>query len=76
MSGTSMATPHVSGAAALYWGIKPQAPATEVGNYLRSTRAIGSNRSKDGDALRLLRAEVAPPQGAPAAETSAASTLN
>ncbi len=76
LSGTSMATPHVSGAAALYWGIKPQAPATEVANYLRTTRAIGSNRSKDGDALRLLRAEVAPSQAAPPAETAAAATLN
>lgn len=64
LSGTSMATPHLSGVAALYWGINPGAPVSEVAGYMRSTRVIGSNRSKDGGELRLLRAEVAPPPSA------------
>lgn len=64
LSGTSMATPHISGAAALYWGINPRAPVSEVAAYLRSNGVPGSNRSKDGSLLRLLRAEVAPPQAA------------
>lgn len=80
LSGTSMATPHISGAAALYWGINPRAPVSEVAAYLRGNRVIGTNRSKDGDFLRLLRADVAPPQGAsagmPAEETGAPAPVN
>lgn len=71
LSGTSMATPQVSGTAALYWALKPQAPVAEVANYLRTQRVVSPNRSKDGDALRLLRSDVAAPQGVPpAAQTT------
>lgn len=76
LSGTSMATPHISGTAALYWGIHPQAPVSEVAAYLRSSRALGGNRSKDGDLLRLLRADVAPPAAVPADETGAQPLAN
>jgi subtilisin family serine protease len=37
MSGTSMATPHVAGAAALYLSLNPSATPTQVVNYLKST---------------------------------------
>lgn len=80
LSGTSMATPHISGAAALYWGIKPQAPVSEVAAYLRTNRVLGTNRSRDGDLLRLLRADVAPPQAAapapPAEEAATQAPVN
>ena len=80
LSGTSMATPHISGAAALYWGINPRAPVNEVAAYLRSNGVPGSNRSKDGNPLRLLRAEVAPPQApapaVPADEAAAQPAVN
>ena len=37
LSGTSMATPHVSGVAALIWSARPTATATEVREALVST---------------------------------------
>ena len=37
LDGTSMATPHVAGVAALVWSAKPTATATEVRNALNST---------------------------------------
>ncbi len=58
MSGTSMAVPHVSGAAALYWAVNPSASAAQVATYVRQNRAVGSNNAKDGQPLRLLRADV------------------
>jgi type VII secretion-associated serine protease mycosin len=45
-SGTSIAAPHVSGAAALLWALRPDLGATDIANALRSTAdAVG----KPGD---------------------------
>lgn len=41
MSGTSMATPHVSGAAALYWGLHPTASASAVTSAIKSQATRG-----------------------------------
>ena len=42
MSGTSMATPHVSGAAALYWGLHPTASASAVTSAIMSQATRGA----------------------------------
>ena len=41
MSGTSMAAPHVSGAAAVYWALHPAASATAVENAIKSQATGG-----------------------------------
>lgn len=59
MSGTSMASPHAGGAAALYWGRYPTATASAVWTYLKEAAYTSStNLSKDGNAVVRLVANV------------------
>lgn len=58
MSGTSMASPHVGGAAALYWGRYPSATQGAVGSYLRQAVKSTGTLSKDGRSVMLLQANV------------------
>ncbi len=58
MSGTSMASPHVGGAAALYLGRYPTATASSVVNALKSMVATPGTLSKDGRAITRLTANV------------------
>ena len=41
MSGTSMAAPYVSGAAAIYWGLHPTASGSSVANAIKSQATSG-----------------------------------
>ena len=47
MDGTSMATPHVAGVAALLMAAKPQAPVSDIMNVLKETA-----KHPAGDELR------------------------
>lgn len=58
MSGTSMASPHVGGAAALYWARNPSATSGTVTNNLRQMASPTGTLSKDGRAIARLRANV------------------
>lgn len=58
MSGTSMASPHVGGAAALYLGRYPTASQDAVTSYLRQTSKPTGTFSKDGRSVMLLQANV------------------
>ena len=54
MTGTSMATPHVTGAAALYRAMHTGATPADVENAIKLFARTLSTRSKDGRAIRLL----------------------
>lgn len=58
MSGTSMASPHVGGAAALYLGRYPSATSSSVVSYLRQMAVQTGTLSKDGRAITRLTANV------------------
>ncbi|MEN9887987.1 MAG: hypothetical protein RL559_24 [Pseudomonadota bacterium] len=58
MSGTSMASPHVGGAAALYWGRYPTASASSVVGTLKQMAVSTGTFSKDGRAIVRLNANV------------------
>lgn len=58
MSGTSMASPHVGGAAALYLGRYPTATSSAVVSYLKQMAVQTGTLSKDGRAVTRLRANV------------------
>lgn len=58
MSGTSMASPHVGGAAALYLGRYPTATSSAVVGYLKQMAVQTGTLSKDGRAVTRLRANV------------------
>ena len=58
MSGTSMASPHVGGAAALYWGRYLSATPDAVTTYLRQSVKTTGTLSKDGSSVMLLQANV------------------
>jgi subtilisin family serine protease len=71
IAGTSMATPHVAGVAALLWAKKPAATVDEVRNALLSsvdvTPALGTEVSTSGrlNADKALTALTAPPPPPP-----------
>lgn len=58
MSGTSMASPHVGGAAALYLGRYPTATSSSVVSTLKSMTATPGTLSKDSRAITRLTANV------------------
>jgi len=58
LSGTSMASPHVAGAAALYWARNPSATHGTVTNNLRQMAQPTGTTSKDGRAIYRLLANV------------------
>jgi len=58
MSGTSMASPHVGGAAALYLGRYPTATSSSVVSTLKGMTTTPGTLSKDGRAITRLTANV------------------
>lgn len=58
LSGTSMASPHVGGAAALYWARYPSSTAASVVSNLKALAVSTGTYSKDGRAVRRLSANV------------------
>jgi subtilisin family serine protease len=58
LSGTSMASPHVAGAAALYWARNPSATYGTVTSNLRQMAQPTGTTSKDGRAIYRLLANV------------------
>ena len=58
LSGTSMASPHVAGAAALYWARNPSATHGTVSSYLRQMAQPTGTSSKDGRAIYRLLANI------------------
>ena len=58
MSGTSMASPHAGGAAALYWARYPSSTAASVVSTLKTLAVSTGTFSKDGRAVRRLSANV------------------
>lgn len=58
LSGTSMASPHVAGAAALYWARNPGATHGSVSSQLRQMAQPTGTTSKDGRAIYRLLANI------------------
>ena len=58
MSGTSMASPHAAGAAALYWARYPLSTSASVVGTLKTLAVSTGTFSKDGRAVRRLSANV------------------
>jgi subtilisin family serine protease len=58
LSGTSMASPHVAGAAALYWARNPSATYGTVTSNLHQMAQSTGTTSKDGRAIYRLLANV------------------
>jgi subtilisin family serine protease len=58
MSGTSMASPHVGGAAALYWARNPSAAQSTVTSALRLLSQPTGTISKDGRSIYRLLANI------------------
>lgn len=58
LSGTSMASPHVAGAAALYWARNPSATHGTVSSQLRQMSQPTGTISKDGSAIYRLQANI------------------
>lgn len=74
-SGTSMACPHVAGAAALLWMLAPSAPAETILNTLRTTAIdLGHPGQDDRHGVGMINIYAAARQLAPAAFPSAPST--
>ena len=60
MSGTSMAAPHVAGAAALYKAANPGATPTQVQNHLTSSGNLDWNNGDDRDSIKEPLLQVGP----------------
>lgn len=58
LSGTSMASPHVAGAAALYWARNPSATHGTVSSQLHQMAQPTGTNSKDGRAIYRLLANI------------------
>lgn len=58
LSGTSMASPHVGGAAALYWARNPSATHGTVASHLQQMAQPTGTNSKDGRAIYRLLANI------------------
>jgi aqualysin 1 len=65
ISGTSMASPHVAGAAALYLESYPQATATQVASAIIGAATTGVITSPSGSPNRLLYTVFAPDTSTP-----------
>lgn len=75
--GTSMASPHVAGAAALYWEMHPEAPGTVVDDAVLAQATTGQVYfpwGQSGSPDRMLNVQFAPttPPSAPNAVTATA----
>jgi len=80
IQGTSMATPHVAGVAALGWAIKPTATVAQVKNAIMSTgdpvaalsgKTVTGTRVNARAAVALLAAPPPPPPPPPPPDTTA-----
>ena len=58
MSGTSMASPHVAGVAALYLSGVPGASAALAESSLKTNAVATGTNSKDGRAIKLVYAKL------------------
>ena len=58
MSGTSMASPHVAGAAALYLNRYPATTAANLASTLKTLAVSTANTSKDGRSITRLNANI------------------
>src|SRR4029450_1909333 len=58
MSGTSMASPHVGGAAAVYLSSHPTATPAAVESALKSAAVATGTTSKNGPAIKIVCAGV------------------
>ncbi len=65
MSGTSMASPHVAGAAAVYKAANPLAPPDQVRQHLITTGTSDWINSEDRDGIKEPVIQVAPPPPPP-----------
>lgn len=70
-SGTSMASPHVAGAAAVYLGLNPSAPPSAVATALSAAATTDVISDPQGTVNRLLYARAFDPYSAPSTPPSA-----
>lgn len=70
-SGTSMASPHVAGAAAIYLGLNPSAPPSAVESALGAAATTDVITDPQGTVNRLLYARAFDPYSAPSTPPSA-----
>jgi serine protease len=70
ISGTSMAAPHVAGAAAVYLGLNPKATVAQVADALKADSTKGAVTNIDGTTLNNMLF-VSPTDGGPAVSNPA-----